>query len=225
MKIAEIPFAILRFQYQIARFPFHVIEDQLAARLVSEAPARLIYERSLGVVDATVGKLLGDPELQRRGAALAQRSVVLGRAAKLDADATQVREQADAKLEATQKEVVTDIDEARAATEQEAEEARATAEKRKREAEEAAQKRTAAAKKQAEDVARQRRKTAEAANRQDHSRIRAAEEKATDAAESKLDDAAEKRGEAVRKRAQADRVEELADIEKQNRRTARANKN
>ena len=26
MKIAEIPFAVLRFQYQIARFPFQLIE-------------------------------------------------------------------------------------------------------------------------------------------------------------------------------------------------------
>jgi hypothetical protein len=65
MKIAEIPFALLRFQYQIARFPFHLIEEQLAARLVSEAPARLFYERSLGAVDATVGKLLGDPARRR----------------------------------------------------------------------------------------------------------------------------------------------------------------
>jgi hypothetical protein len=224
MKIAEIPFAVLRFQYQLARFPFYLIEGQLAARLVSEAPVRLFYERSLGAVDATVGKLLGDPELQRRGTALAERSTVLGRAAKLDAAATRRREQADAKLEATQKEVVTDIDEARAATEQEAREARDTAEKRKREADEAAQKRIAAAKKQAEDVATQRRKTAEAANRADHSRIQAAEQKATKAAESKLDDARQKRGEAVRKRAQADGVEELADIEKQNRRSARASK-
>ena len=74
MKIAEIPFAVLRFQYQIARIPFQLIEDQMAARLYSEAPARLFYERSLGTLDATIGNLLGDARLQRRGAALVERS-------------------------------------------------------------------------------------------------------------------------------------------------------
>jgi hypothetical protein len=29
MKIAEIPFAVLRFQYQIARLPLQLIEDQV----------------------------------------------------------------------------------------------------------------------------------------------------------------------------------------------------
>ena len=96
MNIAEIPFAVLRFQYQIARVPLQLIENQMAARLGSEAPARLFYERSLGAIDATVGNLLGDPELAKRGAALVERSDALGRAAQLDATATQNREQADA---------------------------------------------------------------------------------------------------------------------------------
>jgi len=223
MKIAEIPFAVLRFQYQIARFPFQLIENQIAARLGSEAPARLLYERSLGTVDATVGNLLGDSELEKRGAALVERSDTLGRAARLDANATQKREQADAKLDAIRNEVVTDTKEARDATEQEAVDARTTAEERKGAAEDAAEKRAAAAKQQADDVAAQRRNAAEAAKRQQQAKIRAGEKKATEAAESKLDDAQAKRNEAARKRAQADRVEELADIEKQKRRSGRAN--
>jgi hypothetical protein len=135
MKIAEIPFAVLRFQYQIARVPLQLIENQMAARLGSEAPARLFYERSLGAIDATVGNLLGDRELAKRGAALVERSDALGRAAQLDATATQNREQADATLEATRDDVVTDIEEARDAAEQEALDARITAEERKRAAE------------------------------------------------------------------------------------------
>ena len=117
MKIAEIPLVVLRFQYQIARLPLQLIEDQVAARLHSEAPARLLYERSFGALDATVGKLLGDPQLEKRGAALVERSNSLSKAAKLDATATRNREQADAKLEATHDDVVTDINEARDATE------------------------------------------------------------------------------------------------------------
>ena len=96
----------------------------MAARLYSEAPARLFYERSLGAIDAAVGNLLGDPQLKKRGTALVERSDALGRAAKLDAKAAAKREQADAKLDATHDEVVTDIQDARDATEQEAVDAR-----------------------------------------------------------------------------------------------------
>jgi hypothetical protein len=145
MKIAEIPFVVLRFQYQIARLPLQLIEDQVVARLHSEGPARLLYERSFGALDATVGKLLGDPQLEKRGAALVERSNALGKAAKLDATATRNREQADAKLEATHDDVVTDINEARDATERQAVEARTNAEQRKLAADEAAEKRAVAA--------------------------------------------------------------------------------
>ena len=141
MKVAEIPFVVLRFQYQIARLPLQLIEDQVVARLHSEGPARLLYERSFGALDATVGKLLGDPQLEKRGAALVERSNALGKAAKLDATATLNRQQADAKLEATHDEVVTDINEARDATRRRAVEARTNAEQRKRAADEAAEKR------------------------------------------------------------------------------------
>jgi hypothetical protein len=223
MKIAEIPFAVLRFQYQIARLPLQLIEDQVVARLRSEGPARLLYERSFGALDATVGKLLGDPELAKRGAALVERSNALSKAAKLDATATRNREQADAKLEAAHDEVVTDINEARDAKERQAVEARTDAEQRKRAADEAAEKRTVAAKKQADEAAAQRKKAAETVKRQEEAKIGAAEQRATKAAESKLDDAQAKRSEAASKRAQADRVEELANIEKQKRRSDRVN--
>ena len=223
MKIAEIPFVVLRFQYQIARLPLQLIEDQVVARLRSEGPARLLYERSLGALDATVGKLLGDPQLEKRGAALVERSNALSKAAKLDATATRNREQADAKLAATHDEVVTDINEARDATRRRAVQARTNAEQRKRAADEAAEKRTVAAKKQADEAAAQRNKAAETVKRQEEAKIGAAEARATKAAESKLDDAQAKRSEAASKRAQADRVEELANIEKQKRRSDRVN--
>ena len=74
MRVTEIPFSVLRFQYQLVRIPLQLIEDRFVSRLATEAPARLIYERSLGVLDATVGNALGDPRLERRGGALAARS-------------------------------------------------------------------------------------------------------------------------------------------------------
>ena len=76
MSIIELSLQVLRMQYRLARFPLQFIEDRWIARMDAEAPARLIYERSLGGLDAAVGGVLGDSTLRRRGAALARRSEV-----------------------------------------------------------------------------------------------------------------------------------------------------
>ena len=123
MEITDVPYAVLRFQYQLARFPLQLFEEQVVARMGSEAPTRLFYERWLGGLDATVGKMLVDPDLEQRGAALIERSDALGRAAHLDATATQQREQADDELKAKRDEALQDQKEARTATAQEVEQA------------------------------------------------------------------------------------------------------
>ena len=74
---------------------------------------------------------------------------------------------------------MTDINEARDATEQQAVDARTNADQRKRAADEAAEKRTAAATKRADEAAAQRKEAAEAAKRQEEAKIRAAEQRAT----------------------------------------------
>jgi len=223
MEITDVPFAVLRFQYQLARFPLQLIEEQVVAGMSSEAPTRLFYERWLGGLDAAVGKMLGDPDLEKRGAALIERSDALRRAAQLDATATQNQERADDELKAKRGKAIEDQKDARAVTEREVEEARTAAEERKGAAAEAAQKRTAAAKQQADEHAAQLMKSAEAAKRDEQAKITAAEQKATAAAESKLDEAQSKHSDAASKRATADRVEELADVEKQKRQSERAN--
>jgi len=223
MEITDVPFAFLRFQYQLARVPLQLIEEQVVAGMSSDAPTRLFYERWLGELDATVGKMLGDPDLKTRGAALIERSEALRRAAQLDAAATQNHEQADDELKAKRGKAIEDQKDARAVTERAVQEARTAAEERKRAATAAAQKGTDAAKQQADDVAAQRMTAAETAKRDEQATIRAAEQKATAAAESKLDDAQAKHSDAASKRVTADQVEELADVEKQKRQSERAN--
>ena len=223
MEITDVPFAVLRFQYQLARLPLQLIEEQVVAGMSSEAPTRLFYERWLGGLDAAVGKMLGDPDLEKRGAALIERSDALRRAAQLDATATQNQERADDELKAKRGKAIEEQKDARAVKEREVEEARTAAEERKRAAAEAAKERTAAAKQQADEHAAQRMTSAEAAKRDEQATITAAEQKATAAAESKLDEVQAKHSDAASKRAQADQVEELADIEKQKRQSERAN--
>ena len=214
MKTTDVPFAVLRFQYQLARIPLQLIEAQMAAWMGSEAPPRLFYERWLGGLDATVGNLLGDPKLEKRGAALIECSDALDRAAQLEATATQNHEQVDDELKAKRDNAIRDQKGARAAKERQVKEARTAAEQRKRAAAQAAEKRTAAAKRQADDVA-QRKNSAEAAKCEEQAEIAAAEQTVTVAAESKLDDAQATRSDAAGMSAQADQVEQLADVEKQ----------
>ncbi len=60
MKITEIPLAAMRLQYWIARTPLRLFEQRVLTRVDSEAPARVLYERWVGAVDAAVGTVLGD---------------------------------------------------------------------------------------------------------------------------------------------------------------------
>ncbi|OBB59468.1 IF2 family translation initiation factor [Mycobacterium sp. 852013-51886_SCH5428379] len=225
MKITDVPFAVLRLQYQFARFPLQVIEDRVVGRLDAEAPARLFYERSLGMLDLAVGNALGAPEVEQRGAALVERSEALRRAAALDTAATQTKEQADAELNQTREQAKREQQQAREEKQREVSEARETAQKRKQDAAEAAQKRTAAAKEQADAVAAQRVKSAEQVRKQEESEIRAAEKATEKIAEAKLGDAVDKKSEAAARRAKADRVEDLADTEKETRQAQNAAKN
>ena len=224
MKIAKIPFAVWSLQYQILRLPLALIENRLAARMGAEAPARLFYERSLGMLDATMGSILGDSTLKRRGSALAERSDTLSRAARLDAAATQKQERAHAELKAVRDQAVEDQRQAREAKERDVQDARTEAAQRKSAAAQAAEKRTTEAKQQADEAAAQRKNSVEEAKRGAQARIRADEQKASAAAQSKLKDAQAKRSQAESKRARADRVEQLANVEKRKRQAARASK-
>ena len=217
MRISEFPLAILRLQYQIARIPLRVIEDRVIARLNTETPARLFYERSLGMLDATVGSLLGDEKLAQDGATAVERSDALARAAEIDARANQKKNQADAKLNAVRDSAIEDIQAARDATDQQIQESRAASEERKQQAAEDAQQRVDALKHEAEEAAADRKRSVEAAKRQEEDQIRAEEANAANSARAKIDDAQQKHSEVGQKRAEADRFDELAEAEKEQR--------
>ena len=226
MNIIELPLVVLRTQYRIARIPLQLIEDRFVSRLDSEAAARLLYERSLGILDSTVGGLLGDPTIEKRGSALAGRSEALGRAAQLEEQAERKRQQATATLKAKADNAVEDRKVARETKQAQIHEAAEQAEEEKRTAAAQARERTAQAGQQADELAARRKQEAEAAKRDEQAQIKAAEQKATAAASEKARDAAAKRDAAATKRDQADHIEKLADAEKDKRRADRAdNKN
>ncbi|ULE34428.1 IF2 family translation initiation factor [Mycobacterium sp. IDR2000157661] len=224
MGITEIPLRVLRFQYQVARLPLRLIEDRFVAQMDSEAPARLWYERSLGLLDTAVGTALGDSAVRERGATLVERSDALRRAAALDAAARENVKASEAELAATQEKALKEKQEAFQETTRETDKARDEAQKRKREAIEDAEQRIASDKKQADEVADRRKKAVDDAKRQEQGQIDAVERSAAAAATDKLDDAQDKRIDAASKRAQADRIEGLADTEKEKRQADRADR-
>jgi hypothetical protein len=210
MNITEVPFTVLRIQYELARFPLQLVEDRVFSRMDSQAPARLFFERSLGVLDVTAGNALRAETLKQRGAALIERSDELRRAARLEEAATDNIKAAAANVKATREKAATEQEEALADKVIDAETAREQAQDRKRAAVEAAEKRIAAGKERADEAAAQRASAVEAAKREEEAMIRAAEQSATAAADAKLQDAQDKRREAASAMAEADRIEELA---------------
>jgi hypothetical protein len=192
MKITDVPFAVLRFQYQFVRFPLQVIEDRVITRLDSEAPGRLLFERSFGTLDATVGSVLGDSELAKRGSALADRSDALARAARLDGAATQKEKRADETLKSKRDQAVENVDEAQQAKQREVDDAAAAAEQRKRAATDGARNQAADAKRTADQAAAQRNSAVEEAKRKDQNKIRATEQAQAARTDAKLSDAQDK---------------------------------
>ena len=220
MKVTTIPFAVLGFQYKVARLPFQLIEDRLVARMDAETPTRLFYERSLGAMDAAVGNVLGDAGLKKRGEALAERSDSLRRAARLDAAAARKEERAAADLTSTLDNLTEKSKRARASANRDVQQAWTDAEERKNGAAQAAGERAEEEKHQADEVAARRTNSVTKTKHVAQESIRAHENKATAAMQSTLEDAQAKQAEADQRRAQAQQVEQLADAEKQKRQAA-----
>jgi hypothetical protein len=224
MAISDIPRAVLRAQYRLARMPLQIVEDRVMSRLDAEAPARLFYERSVGVLDVLAGRALGDAEVERRGTAVAERSAALGRAAQLDAEADAESRQASEEVTRARDDAASTQRAARERKQREQQDAVKTAAHRKATAAEAAADRAKADKKQADAAAQQRVQAAETRKKAAEKGIDAVEGARLAAANEQRDEAGGKRAAAQSTRARANQVEDLADAEKQKRQRARANK-
>lgn len=216
--LIALPVAALRVQYTIARYPLQVIEAQLGARLPSQARVRLIYERGCGLLDRTAGRVLGDGDLERRGAALLDRSGAVARAEKLDAQAARIASRAEDELASTREDSRRQEHAALAEQQHAREDAGRQAQERKDTARRQAQQQEKAAKDHADEVAAHRVQAAETTRRSAQSRIRDAENQSAAPAHAELADAADARKHAATKHATADRLEELADTTRADRR-------
>src|SRR6476659_2675073 len=86
-------------EYAMLRLPLTVLENRVVGRYLEEDNRlRLGFEKTLGTLDTTVGRLGGDADLPRRGARLSHRAQMLDKAVALERKAEARKEQADATL-------------------------------------------------------------------------------------------------------------------------------
>lgn len=221
MAITDLPFALLRIQYRIARTPLQLLEHSLIARMNTEAPARLLFQRAFGSLDATAGNLLRDGNLEESGIARIAQAAALGEAMRLDEEAEQKQQQASDELQQKREQAASAPQQARQEATERVKNARETADQRKAEAAQNAAQRTAQAKQRIDESANQKVQAAEKAKQSAQNRSKAAQNAEEAVAEAQLDDAADKRKAATGARAHAERLDDFSDAEKQKRQAAR----
>lgn len=217
MRITDLPFAVLRLQYRLARTPLHLFERGVLSRLDAEAPQRLFLERALGAVDAAAGSMLRDTELEAQGLSRIEKAAVLGEAARLDELADQRRQQAGDELKRRRERAANAPAEAREEARERISEARSTAEDAKQQVVRDAAVRAEQTKKQVDSAAHQKAAAVDETRRNAEKRSEAAEEAKVSSAREELGDAADKRRAASDAHQHAERLDELSAVEKDNR--------
>jgi hypothetical protein len=215
MNVLTIPRTIVGLEYKAVRYPAQLIETKVvAARLEEDHPVRLGYERFLGTLDTTAGKLLDDKTLADRGRVLTRRVDVLGKAVALEAKAAERKAEADAEFRAKNEQAAQE--KAAIRTEHEQTAARLKAE---REAEAKSIERKAQARKRADDKAIVDSTQAIIAAERDRldeqkAQIEARVQTQTAAPKAQLKDAAKNVQAASARRSDAERLESLREAEK-----------
>ncbi len=221
MAVTDLPFALLRIQYRIARTPLQLFESGVISRMDTEEPRRLLFERAFGSLDATVGSLLRDADLEQAGVARIERAVELAEASRLDEEAEQKRRAAADELRRKRDKATAAPQQARKEAAEREKQARAQAEQKKRAAAENAAKRTSQAKERIDEAADQKAQSVEKSKQSAVNRSRAAEKAEVKVAEAQLDDASDKRSAAAGARAHADKLENFSETEKAKRQAAK----
>lgn len=215
MSVLTLPRTVVGLEYKAIRYPAQLLETKVVAvRLAEDNPVRLGYERFLGTLDTTAGKLLADEALSDRGRVLTRRVEVLGKAIALETKAAERKAQADAELRATNEQAAQE--KARIQREHEQTAARLKAE---RDAEAQAVERKAEARKRADDKAIVDSSQAIIAAERDRldaqkAKIEARVATQTAAPKAELKTAGKNAQAAAEKRADAERLEALREAEK-----------
>lgn len=131
---------LITVPFELARLPLLILESALSIRLPRTSPARLMLDRAIGSVDRAGGALIGDREIAKRGSDRVKHVAKVRAAARLEQQATTLREraretaatgtqQAARKRQAARSRAVSGLDEAAVAEARGKQRAKATAAK------------------------------------------------------------------------------------------------
>jgi hypothetical protein len=208
---------LITLPYQAARLPLSIVDKAIGERLPETSPPRVALDRTLGSADRLAGTVLRNPVIAQRGADRLERSSKVVTAAKLEKQADARREQAretvvDGAREAAEKRTAAQERAVSGLQEADVVEARGKVQASTSAEKSAAAKRTAAQKRAEarKDTADRQRKSAESAA---DAKTKVTRRKASN----ELDEAREKKREAAEARTDADRLEELTEAKKQER--------
>jgi hypothetical protein len=218
MGILTVPRRVAKIEYSAVRLPLSLLERHVVARYIDEeAPVRLGFERLVGSLDGVAGWLLTDEAIARRGQALRRRTAFLAKAGQLDAEAQARRARAEKDLHAEQEATRQAREQARREADEKAAAALHQEQEETQHARRQAGARAWAETAQARLAADERAATADKAEQAAQRRISAHEERATAAPTQQLSDAVGKHASAEQLRGDANRLEQLAQSERNSR--------
>jgi hypothetical protein len=208
---------LIALPYELARLPLTVVDKTLVGRMDETSGPRVTFDRAIGSVDKLAGEVLSNRNLAQRGAKRLERSAKLVTAVRLEQEADVRRAEAAQALESGRDEAARKRQQAKdmaasGLVEADAAEARAKQEAKTKATRSAAAKKAAANKRAATKTTTAKLSKANAA--------RTAEAKKAAAQRSSKDDlkaARETKQSAAEARADAERLSDLADAKKQER--------
>ena len=208
---------LIALPYELARLPLVIADNRLSDRLPETSGARVTLDRAIGSADRLAGSLLRNRDIAQRGAERIERSQKLVAAEQLEQEAATRREQARetaaaGRRKAAQKRKSAQTRAAKGLDEADAAEARGKQEAKAKAAKAASAKKAAADKRAASRTA-----TVEQRKQVVDSAAEAKKQAAQRKAKSELDDARETRAAAAETRSDADRLSDLTEAKKQER--------
>jgi hypothetical protein len=208
---------LIAIPYELARLPLVIVDNRLSDRLSETSSARVALDRTIGSADKLAGTLLGNRDIGIRGADRLERSDKVLATARLEQEAATRREQAHDVAASGRREAAEKRKKAQERATSGLDEADTTEARAKREATVKAAKTAAAKKTAADERAESRVATAEKRKQRAESAADAKKKAARRTAKAELDEARETKQSAAEARADAERLSDLAEAKKQER--------
>ena len=223
MNVLTLPRTVAAIEYKALRLPATLLQSQVVVRFLDEdSKLRLGFEKALGTLDEKAGSLLDNEALTDRGRVLRRRSEILGKAVQLEEVAEQRKAAAEATLREGRKKADQKREQARKGQQQGVQQALQEEQADKARAEREAKARLDAEKKRVGQQARAKATAVTSQLQAQESRIDATERARTAAPKAQLSDAVDKKRTADAERAQAERLAQLAETERETRKAARS---